>query len=425
MSENGVRSNARLNPPAAGRIRALDGLRGLAALWVLCHHTYLTVYPAAPAGTPGGVLAWLTDWLLYGHFAVVGFLVISGYSLAIGTVGADDRLPGGFRRFLRRRARRLLLPYWAALAVSIVLATTVVGARTGTHWDVALPVTWSAVVAHVFLLQDVVTPPAAINHAMWSIAIEWHVYLLFGLLLWFRRRIGLVAVTGVVVLLTSVGSWEWRYKGLTWQGEIGMLGCFAIGVAAREAAVRGIRLWPDSSAALRPGAIVVGRTSLVPPWGLLAAVGTLAVIAWNWVLGQGGVLAYNAAFEPAVGLITGCLLVAATTRPAGVLARVAAWRPFAAIGTFSYSLYLIHAPLVQLAWVWVAHPLGARVGQDSALGLLFPPAVVFSLAGALVFYRLVERRCLPGAGQGRRSPGTAPSPVLSAAAGSPGTCRPR
>lgn len=395
---------------------------------MLAHHTYLTVYPAAPRGTPGGLLAWLTDWLLYGHFAVVGFLVISGYSLAIGTVGNGDRLPGGFLRFLQRRARRLLVPYWAALAVSIVLATTVVGARTGTHWDVALPVTPAAVVAHAVLLQDVVTPPAAINHAMWSIAIEWHVYLLFGLLLWFRRRLGLVVVTAAVVLLTSVGSREWRYTGLTWQGEIGMLGCFALGVAARETAVRGLRLWPGRSAIAgppRPAAVLLGGRSVVPPWGLLAAAGTVAVVARNWTLGQGGALADNAVFEPAVGLVTACLLVAVTTRPAGGLARAAAWRPFVSVGTFSYSLYLIHAPLVQLAWVWVAHPLGARIGRASALGLLFPPAVVFSLAGALVFYRLVERRCLPGGGRPRAGPprtgGVGPVPAaepdLSVAAG--------
>lgn len=57
-------------PPgeSRGRLAGLDGIRGVAALFVMVHHCWLLSFPGYPAATGPG---WL-HWLLYGHFAVVG-----------------------------------------------------------------------------------------------------------------------------------------------------------------------------------------------------------------------------------------------------------------------------------------------------------------------------------------------------------------
>src|SRR5690242_1352162 len=93
------------------RLAILDGLRGLSALYVVLHHAYEEVRTVAPTD-------WLVvrlAWLHCGHAAVAVFIVLSGYSLAAG-----DPFRGGFRAYVGRRARRILPPYYAALALSLL-----------------------------------------------------------------------------------------------------------------------------------------------------------------------------------------------------------------------------------------------------------------------------------------------------------------
>src|SRR6185436_3765810 len=59
-----------------------------------------------------------------------------------------------------------------------------------------------------------------------------------------------------------------------------------------------------------------------------------------------------------VGLMTTGLLVVSSRDGSNVLRRALSWKPLVTVGAFSYSFYLIHAPLLQLLWQYVAHPLG-------------------------------------------------------------------
>ncbi|HVD88699.1 MAG TPA: acyltransferase family protein, partial [Jatrophihabitantaceae bacterium] len=91
--------------PEPGRAVGLDGIRGLAALYVVVHHCWLVSFHGYPANTGP---AWL-GWLVYGHLAVVVFIVLSGFSLAIAPARRGWRL-GGTVRFAQRRAWRILPP---------------------------------------------------------------------------------------------------------------------------------------------------------------------------------------------------------------------------------------------------------------------------------------------------------------------------
>ena len=62
-----------------GRVEFVDGVRALAALYVVAHHAYITVYPGFPINTGPSVFT----PLIYGHFGVAIFMVVSGYSLAL------------------------------------------------------------------------------------------------------------------------------------------------------------------------------------------------------------------------------------------------------------------------------------------------------------------------------------------------------
>jgi peptidoglycan/LPS O-acetylase OafA/YrhL len=58
-----------------------------------------------------------------------------------------------------------------------------------------------------------------------------------------------------------------------------------------------------------------------------------------------------------VGTVTLIVLLVASRSSDIWLFRLLAMRPLAAIGVFAYSIYLIHAPLLQVIWQYVAYPL--------------------------------------------------------------------
>src|SRR5262245_54424585 len=98
------------------RLSFLDGLRGLACLYVLLFHELtVKVEGASELSRP---MRWLRAWFGQGHFSVVFFIVLSGFSLMLPVVRSESRdLAGGFKGYMRRRARRILPPYYAAVVL--------------------------------------------------------------------------------------------------------------------------------------------------------------------------------------------------------------------------------------------------------------------------------------------------------------------
>ena len=102
-------------PGQPGRVRLafLDGLRGLSALYVTVFHIGL------PAGLPPPLIFAL-GWSRFGHSVVGIFIVLSGYSLMLPVARSKNgQFRGGVWNYLKRRAFRILPPYYAALALSI------------------------------------------------------------------------------------------------------------------------------------------------------------------------------------------------------------------------------------------------------------------------------------------------------------------
>ena len=167
----------------------LDGIRGLASLYVLLHHVWLASYPRQAGGSVCGICLDAPDWsnwLKFGHLAVAVFIVVSGFSLALSAVRHGDQLPEGYVEYMRRRAFRILPPYWIALVLScfVVLFT---GQYTGIVIDAR------AVAVHGLLLNNLIDS-AKPNGTFWSIAVEWQIYFVFPLLLLLCRRFGASAM---------------------------------------------------------------------------------------------------------------------------------------------------------------------------------------------------------------------------------------
>ncbi len=108
-------------PAARQRLAGLDGLRGLAAVYVVINHVFLRTFP----GYPADHAPFWAGWLIYGRFAVVVFIVLSGFSLALSPGRHGWRLDT-LSGFAQRRAWRILPAYWAALAFSLAVAWLIV-----------------------------------------------------------------------------------------------------------------------------------------------------------------------------------------------------------------------------------------------------------------------------------------------------------
>ena len=347
-----------------GRRAGLDGLRGLAALVVVVHHCLL-VSPAladavaggAPAGT--GSLTW---WLSYtplhlvwaGTEAVVVFFVLSGVVLAIPTRHAR------WRAFYPQRLARLYLPVVGAVVVATLLARLVPrDAAPGTSW-------WIGVHAVPTGLGDalhaaaLVLPLNQVDTALWSL--QWEV--LFSLLLpafllltrlpaeWVLVAIG---VCGGLVAFGAPGGHPWALY----------LPMFAVGVLLAPR-LPVLDRW-------------LGRIRGVPR-AVLLGVGVVLLLAPWWVRAARD--AGEAAQVGVVASVAGAavLVVLAGCTPEGARIAELPWVHW--LGARSFSLYLVHEPVV----VTVAYLFGGTPGA----GLELVVALPLSLLLADGFFRVVE-----------------------------------
>jgi peptidoglycan/LPS O-acetylase OafA/YrhL len=146
-------SNAIFQPTPAYKklhLAHLDGIRALMALYVLLSHAKYQVYDSG--GGTHGLAKLICRSLEFGHFAVTMFIMLSGFCLTLPVLKNNGVLRWGAVEFFKRRAIRILPPYYFALALSLVLIGTVIGKKTGTHWDCSIPVTTFGIVTHVLVV---------------------------------------------------------------------------------------------------------------------------------------------------------------------------------------------------------------------------------------------------------------------------------
>jgi peptidoglycan/LPS O-acetylase OafA/YrhL len=346
--------------PPRQRLAGLDGVRGLAALFVVVNHVFLRAFP----GYPVDRAPFWAGWFIYGRFAVIVFIVLSGFSLALSPARNGWRLDG-VSRFASRRAWRILPPYWAALAFSLAVAWLAVSPPGEGAPDAR------SVVVNGVLVQNLVGAPSP-NRSFWSIAVEAQLYVVFPLLLLMVRRFGaIVMVAAVTLVVATVGILGPHVSGLdvfVIQSPPDLAALFAVGILA--AGIVG------ASAARRSW-----------PWAWLALAAAAPVLATIWW--QGSVWTLDRLFwvDLALGPAIGCLLAGLATGHPAPLLRLLDARPLRSLGSSSYSLYLTHGPIVVVVYEQV---VAGRVRQGVpafvvSLALVLPLTILFARVFASVF----------------------------------------
>jgi exopolysaccharide production protein ExoZ len=325
---------ARSAPSKSRVIYRLQYLRAIAAISVvLCHASY---YLMAARGD-----AWL--WNIFaraGLFGVMLFFAISGYLMAQLAPGATSL------RFMAHRLIRIYPPYWLA-AFLIVVATR------GAVQPIA---------AALFL---------APGNTFYVLGVEWT--------LPFELTFYLI-VCGVIALQAQ--------RWLPWLG-LGWILAILVGAV----------LWPGLQQGQFPLLLNLPMSTYCLPFAGGLLVPTAIRRGWvgpaTPVLGLCAAAANEAMPNAVVGFASmtlGCvLLVAAAVRPQDPLDRPHPNFALAALGDWSYALYLIHVPIIRAmdATLPVTTPLYAQWFATVAAPIAC--AVAFGKVD-LWLYRVLKRR---------------------------------
>jgi peptidoglycan/LPS O-acetylase OafA/YrhL len=364
--------------PKKEHLPFLDGLRALAAFLVVYHHTWLQSWPynIYPEVKPTGLLELLTGWLAFGKVAVTAFIVISGFCLMMPVILSSRSFNA--REFFLRRARRILPPYYAALVLTVLLDLFVLRQHSGTVYDGSFPLTWVGVLSHFVLLQNFTSNPFEVSGALWSIAVECQIYLFFPMLVKLYRAYGVVAL----VAFTSVMA----FSISVFLGRLGFpdtyshyLSMFGFGMAAAHVAFTTTRQ---------------GRVTAIRICYAAMPVLLILCVALHHQLGSNKYVT-----DTLVGALTACILALATLKRDGLLSRALSVRPLVRTGVFSYSLYLVHFPLLLLIWQFTVGAMHtAKLFNFLCMSTLGTALVVLVSYG---FFRAFERPLLRESPEGK------------------------
>jgi peptidoglycan/LPS O-acetylase OafA/YrhL len=364
-------TGATVQEPSKARLDYVDGMRALAALVVYLNHAHAQVSGGDyyPLQSPWSLASYS---MVAGHLSVTVFIVISGFCLTLPVISNGGELRGGIWGFLKRRARRILPPYYAAVALCLLLIWTVIGKPTGSLWDYPIRVNAAAIFNHLILVQDLFST-SLINYVFWSIAVEWHIYFLVPLLVFLWRRYGATATVLGCLILGYGLRFAFSDTRLT-RAHPQFLGMFALGMLAAHVA--------------RSKEARFQRLRSVVPWSTLAGVALLVGVSLTLYWGIALAETRFHWLDVPVGMMTTAALIAASRPGSNVLGAVFSWPPLVAIGTFSYSFYLIHAPLLQLCWQYVLVPL--HLSREAMLTCLLTLGFAAIALVSYGFFRLFE-----------------------------------
>jgi peptidoglycan/LPS O-acetylase OafA/YrhL len=221
-----------------GRLAAIDILRGIAILWVVLFHIWgdLEYFPGVPreyyeqltwqvqhGRGIGAISTAFTDLLFRDGFQGVPlFMMISGLSLTIAAYRSGDG--PSWPRFMLARFRKLLLPYWfgVVLTYGVIAAiawrqSTIGDGGFAAQWGGGVTIArfsivnvdWHVVYASFALMPRLLDAEYffAPQLALWFAALIAQYYLLFPLLFWLMRRIGVAPFIILTFALTVGANW--------------------------------------------------------------------------------------------------------------------------------------------------------------------------------------------------------------------------
>lgn len=323
------------------RLASLDSLRGLAALSVMGAHSWpgVTVIPPGIAAWPPFNLLWV------GRPAVMLFFVLSGFVLSLPW---HDGRPPTWWAFLIRRFFRLWPLYALVIVVSALWAIPLQGRLFGLYPS---PLSAPAAVLENYLPLLKSWNANLVDAPIWSLIYEARISLVFPLLMLVMSRYKRPWIPLTLSIELAIVS-HWLPAPLD---TLEYLPAFVGGSYLARYRV----------------ALSAWYQALRPSWRIGAGIVAVSLFG----------LADPLHADALAMAVSGWLILVALSEPSAQ--PVLAWRPLAAIGAASYSLYLVHALALAPAWLI----LGDRVSWVVVL----VPCWLVAILGALALYRWLEK----------------------------------
>jgi peptidoglycan/LPS O-acetylase OafA/YrhL len=324
----------------------LDGLRGLAILWVVIYHCH-----------PRLVGTWIYYASLWGWAGVILFFILSGFLITSNLLVSRDK-PHYFHNFHARRALRIWPVYVLLLVVVYLNAPWFIGPSV---MDAIRTAPWLAYIFFVQNLFHITMPPAL--QPTWALAIEEQYYFVWAPAVKFLRRPWMLAVVLVGALITSpalrLGHHAWltpthtliHLDGLAW-GSLLAIGMHSLHLSRRT-------------------------------W---LGMGLAAFVAGMWAAGTiaGGTAFLDSALAVGfAGLILALISSTGSRNPVNAALRSG---PLTFYGRVSYGLYMSHIS-VFIYFGWFDAKMD-RYGIAGNLAVVAFRLVVCTLVAAALWYGL-------------------------------------
>ena len=302
----------------------IDGLRGVAIALVLLYHF----------GLAGAVRGFLGVDIF---FVISGYLV-GGHVLRESAAGQFRLIDFYFRRIIR------ILPALTAVATTSLLAGYFILLpedllRLAFSIKAAMQIIANQ---HFFASQDYFGPGKLDNYFLhsWSLSIEEQFYLCFPPICLLLTRLSIPKFQAIAFL--ALASWGWQW----WLSSQGHTGAFYFLFARSWELLFGVLV------ALAPTSRNVGAKSI----GLLALAG-MAMAIMPAFLPNVAEFWYSMALQAICVSGTALLLWVNSSQPENKVAAILSLRWIVWVGLISYSLYLVHWPLLTLTQYWTIIPL--------------------------------------------------------------------
>jgi peptidoglycan/LPS O-acetylase OafA/YrhL len=355
--------------------KTLDGIRGLAIIWVLLYH-FFSLPPKNPFLANIPVLSLVSS---FGWAGVSLFFMLSGYLITKGLI-QSDRESAWFKRFWCRRLFRII-PLYALLLLAYGVAKITLGSRLGGNkqwFGEGIPF-WSFL---VFVQNFYMASRDYLGNdwlrVTWSLAVEMQFYLFISLL------IGVIPVQrlGRWILFFILGSLLFRY---------------IVFFTHDNSQMALIVLLPSRLDAFLLGALLVLLTGYFDRQAFIVrhARSVLLVIvassvAFVLLLGSGKLWGWSESLVPLYHFVIalGCsALMGLATGPGAIwLKKVLQTRPLIASGKVSYFLYLFHLPVCMLLFYGILGQIPNLISMNAMLVMLLAIIVSYGLAALSFIY---------------------------------------
>lgn len=351
----------------------IDLFRGVAAFVVAAMHTRNVTWVGireywainGTNATPESLVSYLTFPLVWGSMGVPIFFVISGFCIHRGQAVTRARsgafqLPAG--NFLIRRFFRIYPVIAGALLLTLLCDSL---SRQYYPNSVKLGDTGvTAFLLNLFSLQGVAGSTYGSNSPLWTLSIEVHFYLLYPVLLLAMGRLGSLGTLLAMVVVNAISYFVFQLQG--YMVFPSFYTSWYLGALVAEAESDRTMSERLASPGLRAGMYALALAGM--------GIGCLVFFRNNFIAFQIWAVAF-AVF----------LFAVITRRRAirGPLARMFRW-----MGTFSFSLYIVHMPVAVLIHSMTFH----SVRQASIWPFIL--TLVAVIGTAYVFFWIFERPAL-------------------------------